>query len=107
DDPVVDHGDAPAAIEVRMRVRVGRLPVRRPSRVADADASGDRLGPEGLLEAVELARALEDRQLRLPLRAVDHAYAGGVVAPVAERAQAAQEDREGLLRADVTDDAAH
>ncbi len=43
DDAVVDDGDPAVAAEVRMGVAVGGGPVRRPARVADADAAGGGL----------------------------------------------------------------
>ena len=44
DDAVVDDDDLAGAVAVRMRVLLGRAPVRRPARVADAVVARQRIG---------------------------------------------------------------
>ena len=53
DDPVVDDGEP--ARGVRMGVGLGRLAVRRPAGVADADRTQERRRGEPGLEVLELA----------------------------------------------------
>jgi hypothetical protein len=103
DDPVVDHRDAPGAVEVGMRVPVRRRAVRRPARVSDPHASGTgRVGRERGLELPELPGALAHLHT-----AVDERDAGGVVASVFQTTKRSKDDRERLVGADVADDSAH
>src|SRR6185503_4103717 len=88
---------------VRVGVLVGRLAVRRPPRVADAEHARRRLLDELLLERAQLAAAADDARHAL----VPDRDAGRVIAAILELAQAADDDRGGLARSDITDDAAH
>src|SRR6202041_3354264 len=47
DDAIVDDRDPAGAIEMRMRILVGRLTVGRPAGVADAGVAGCWLGFQG------------------------------------------------------------
>src|SRR6266850_2291517 len=55
DDPVVDDRSGLRAIDVRMRVLLGRASVRRPARVSDAGGAGGRMRRDDRGEVVELA----------------------------------------------------
>ena len=57
DDPVVDDDDPAGAVAMRMRVLLGRPPVRRPARVADAVRAVERMSGDDFLEARQLAGA--------------------------------------------------
>ena len=46
DDAVMDDGDFPGLVQVRMRVFVGGRAVRGPARMADAERTRDRLGAQ-------------------------------------------------------------
>ena len=54
DDAVVNDDDAARAVAVRVRVLLGRPPVRRPARVADAVGAVERLQPDRLFEIAQL-----------------------------------------------------
>ena len=103
DDAVVDDDDLAGAIAVGMGVLFGRPAVRRPARVADAVVAGERMFGDDVFELRQLARAAPE----LDRTVVDHGHAGRVVAAIFEPAQAVDEDRHDVLRADVTDDSAH
>ena len=62
DDAVVDHRDAFMAVQVGVSVGFAGLAVGGPARVTHADRSLRPVTAQGLLEAIELARLLEDRQ---------------------------------------------
>ena len=101
DDAVVDDGD----LVGRMRVRVvlGRPPMGRPARMADADRAGERLL---LQDGAEIA------ELSFRAAAVDPAIlqrrdAGGIVAAIFEALQAVEQQGSHFRLADDADDAAH
>ncbi len=48
DDPVVDHDESPTTVAVRMRVFLGRSPMRRPTRVAESVGAGQRVAHDHL-----------------------------------------------------------
>ena len=78
--------------------------VGRPPGVADADRGRrERLVGEHLLQVGQLAGLLRRAQLAVG----DDRDPRGVVAPVLEPAQPVQDDVPGVLRTDVTHDAAH
>src|SRR5690606_17272743 len=104
-DAVVDEREPPLVAEMRMRVDVGRAAVRRPAGVADSRAAvGDRVLVQLVDEHPELAGTLAGAELPL---AREHRHPGGVVAPVLEAFEAADEHIEAAARADVSHDSAH
>ena len=94
----------PVAVAMRVRVLLGRTPVRRPARVADAELA---------LERMQLASTSSSRDSLPALRrissiAVPHDRdARRVVAAILQPSQAFDEHRHERLRADVPDNAAH
>ena len=81
DDAVVDDGEPVAS--VRMSVGLGRLAVRRPARVADADRAEERLGRQPRLEIAQLALGAA----ALDMAALQRRDAGRIVAAVFEPLQ--------------------
>ena len=103
DDAVVDDDDLAGAVAVRVGVLLGRPAVRRPARVADAVVAGDRVGGDDVLEVRQLAGAAPQVD-----RAVAHDRdAGRVVAAILELPQPVDQDRDDVLRSDVSDDPTH
>ena len=105
DDPVVDHRDASAAVDMRVRVDERRPAVRRPPRVPDTEMAGRHPG-------AYLGDQLLDAGLRLGdggggAPPVEHRNARRVVPPVLQSLQALEQDRGGLSLTEVTDDPAH
>ena len=101
DDTVVHDRDPRG--RVRMRVVLGRRPVRGPSGMADAGRPGQRRAIEGGGEVA---------QFPLGAAAVDVAIdqrrdAGAVIAAVFQPAQAVQQQRRRRPRSDHANDAAH
>ena len=103
DDPVVNHHDTAAAVDVRVRVLVGRVSVRGPPGVPDPDVAVDRMPLHELREAGELARRLA----HLDAAAVHDGDACGIVAAVLQPAQAVQQDRHSRPLTNIAHDAAH
>ena len=104
DDAVMHHGDAPRAVEVRMRVGVGRPAVRRPARVPQSRAAAEHLDLEALGQTLELALGFTSGEHAL---GVDHRDARAVVAPILQAAQRVQNDRDRVAPPNVAYDAAH
>ena len=103
-DPVVDDGDAPGLVEVRMGIFIGRRPVGGPAGVAHAKVAGDFLPGHHLAQAfVNLPLALDDLQVAL----AQHGHPRAVIAAVFQPPQCLQEDGAGLALANISDDAAH
>ncbi len=92
------------AIAVRVRVLLGRSPVRRPARVADAVGAVERLQTNGLFQVTELALGAADVE-RVPL--VHDRNPGGIIPAIFELPQPVEDDRHDLFVSDVTDDATH
>ena len=103
DDAVVHDRDLAGAVDVRVGVLLARLAVRRPARVADAHATGDRRGVERLLEVDQFADAARDGQLS----GVDDGDARRVVAAVLEPCKPAEQHVSRAAGADVSDDSTH
>src|ERR687891_964965 len=103
DDAVVDDGDPAVAVEVWVRVLVGRRPVGGPPRVAHADRPlRGSVVRELLLQGLELPGALHDGEV-----AVEHGHPGRVVATVFETMEPLEDDGERLVGTNVTDNPAH
>ena len=79
DDAVVNDGDAPAAVPVRMGVAVGRRPVRRPARMRDARRPDEVGRLAALDERGDTARALDAVQGAV---GPQHRDARGVISPI-------------------------
>ena len=104
DDAVVDDGDAPRAVAVRVGVAVGRRSVGRPARVRDAR------GAHGIRRLAALdERGHASRALHAMERAVgrENLEPRGVVSAVLERLESLQEEGRCLVAAGVSYDAAH
>src|ERR687891_598264 len=103
DDAVVDDGDPAVAVEVWVRVLVGRRPVGGPPRVAHTDRPlRGSVVRELLLQGLELPGALHDGEV-----AVEHSHPGRVVATVFETMEPLEDDGERLVGTNVTDNPAH
>ena len=63
DDAVVHDGDLARAVDVRVGVLLARLAVRRPARVPDAHAPGDRDRADRVAQVDELADPAHHRQV--------------------------------------------
>ena len=101
DDPVVNDGDVPR--QVRVRVLVGGAPVGGPPRVPHAARPRNRLLRDPLRQAGDLPLGLADGDSpagldRDPRR---------IVPAILEPPQAVHEDLNAGIRAGVADDAAH
>jgi hypothetical protein len=102
DDAVVDDRHLARAVGVRVGVRVAGRAVGAPAGVADADRPVEA-AVHGLLQVVEFALALADREV-----AVRERDPRRVVAPVFEAFEAREEHVEGIaVVSGVPDDAAH
>ena len=100
DDAVVHDRDPLGS--VRMRVELGRLAVRGPAGVADADSSGKRFAGEPLLQVLELALGAPARQRP----ALERRNAGGVVAAILQALERIDElARDGLTPENSNDPA--
>ena len=103
DDAVVHESDAIAG-NVRMRVALARHAVRGPARVRNAKQPMRRILHQGVLQHFHFADS--SQPLDRP-GAVEHRYAGGVVAAVFEAPQALDEDGEDITLGNGTNDSAH
>ena len=105
DDAVVDDGQFARHVGVRVGVDVVGRPVGGPAGVRDAEGGGGVGAPQAFFQGGDAALGLDDRQP--PVMVLKQRHPGRVVPAVLQALQAFQEDRVGLLRADVSDDAAH
>ena len=103
DDTVVHHRDAAVARHMGMRVGLAGAAVRRPARVADAAGSREIEMTGGVLEAFDLALAVEHLQAAVLL----DCNARRVVAAVLKALEAFDEDVLHGTRSGVADNAAH
>jgi hypothetical protein len=103
-DAVMYDGDFAGLIEVRMGILIRRRPMRGPARVADADRAGGRLlAQQHGQTLVDIAHFLAHMQ---PAPA-QNGHASAVIAAILQPAQTLNEDRAGVLSADVANNAAH
>ncbi len=103
DDPVVNHGNAPALVQVGMSVRSGGRAVSGPPGVAHSQGTRSRVALYVLHQDRKLAGGLLD----LDAATVDNRHAGRVVTPVLHAPQPLQQNWGGLLGADVAYDSTH
>ena len=104
DDAVVDHRNGPGAVAMGVGIDFRRFAVGGPSRMADAEAAGQRACFEGFLQVRQPAQAFAYRQ-----RAVGAAdgHSGGIISPVFQALQAFQEQGNRVFGSHVSDNAAH
>ena len=103
DDAVVHDGDMPATRCMRMRVGLGRPPVRGPSRVPDAARAREVEMRQRVRKAFHLALAAHDGQ-----RAVlNDRHARRVVPAVLEPRKPRHEHALRRARSGISNDAAH
>ena len=103
-DAVVDDGEESVHRHVRMGVDVAGSPMCGPSGVPDAAYAVHLLIPAVAFDQrVHLSAGLEHTDARIAL----NGYAGGIVAPVFQSFQTAQQDRGCLRRACESDYPAH
>ena len=109
DDAVLHHRHPARAIEVGMGVALLRLAVGGPAGVTDAAQARGAGGLEALAEIDELALGPQAVQATggSAGRHLNGGDASGVVAAVFQLAQALQQQRRRLARADHRNDAAH
>ena len=80
---VVNDRNASGLVEMRVRILISGRAVRRPARVANAEAALGRLRLQNLGQTfVNLALFLPDNQI-----GIDHRYAGAVVTAIFEPPQ--------------------
>src|SRR5258708_8018161 len=95
DDPVVNYHDFRSAVEVGMSVLFGRLAVRGPPGVADADRTGHWLGLHDSLERGKLSGASAERYPPI----VNDGDSRRAVAPVFQTAKPVEHHLRSLLAA--------
>jgi hypothetical protein len=104
DDSVVNDGDAPGLVEVRVRILVGRRAMRGPAGVPQAQSAMERAAFQQARKAiVDLALLL----VQLEGAAMQNGDASAVVASVLEAAQAFENDRPGLAFSQISNNSAH
>ena len=103
-DAVMHHHDVALAVAMRVRVLFGGPSVRSPSRVPDSVAAIHRNHADGVFQVAQFALGAAHRQLLVVTIDGD---AGGVVSPVFQPLQALQNNRHGLVPADIAHDSAH
>jgi len=103
DDAIVNHRHLTAAVGLRVGVGLGGRTMGRPPRMTDADRAVQRFVIRLLLQVAELSGGTQDLDLIRP----HDRDSGRVVAAILEAAKTIEEDRNDLVRADVTDDATH
>src|SRR5664280_1244544 len=101
DDAVM--GDRDAVGGVRMGVALGRLAVRGPAGMADADIAGERLARQALFQRGELALGAPASQGAV----IQGGDPGGVVAAVFEALERFDQMAGDRLASDDSDDPAH
>src|SRR4029453_7690680 len=100
----VDPRPLAGAVQVRVGVTVGRLPVGRPPRVPDpGHPRKGGVRPEHLLEGVQLPGLADD----LDLAPAQNLHPGRALPPVLEAPQAGEQDRKRLLTTGIADDPTH
>jgi hypothetical protein len=97
-----DH-DAAGAVAMGMGVLLGRPAVRRPSRMPDPVFPLERIAGDHFLEA----RQLPGAPAQLDLAVAHDRHARRVIPAILEPPQPVDQDRQDVLVADISDDAAH
>jgi hypothetical protein len=104
DDAVVDDDEGAGAVAMGVGVFLRGAAVGGPAGVANAEGAGDGAGGDYGFEVAELAGGAAEFEA---LRASSYGDAGGVIAAVFETAQAFDDDGDGRIGANVTDDSTH
>ncbi len=103
DDAVVNDGDRPRAIGMRVGVVGVGLAVGGPARMSDAHTAGGTVVGEDAFERGDLARGL----LGCDLAVLLHGNPRRIVPAVLEPFEAGNQDVNAILGSDVTHDATH
>ena len=103
DHAIVHEDEAPALVEVGMRILVGYAAVRRPARMADSEMAMRRTVRNDLCQIGDASDGLP----HFDASAIDGGNARRIIAAVFQAPQAVQEDRNRVCPADITNDAAH
>ena len=105
DDAVVDDDEGAGAVAVGVGVLLGGAAVGGPAGVADAEGAGERVGGEDCFEVAKLAGG--SAELHDAVGGAGDGDAGEVVAAVFEAAEAFDDDGDGRIRANVSNDSTH
>jgi hypothetical protein len=100
----VHHNDALGTIAVRMRVFLGRTPVRRPARMPDAVVSVERIQANAFFEIAKLALGAAQRQIVI---LIYNGNARRIVTAVFEFPQAIDNERHNLFVSNISDNSTH
>ena len=104
DDAVMHHHDAPGAVSMRMGVLFGWPAMGRPTGVANAVGAVQRVLPDHFFQVAQLPGRPAQFE---PMSRGPHSDTGGVISAVFQPPQAFQNDRDYVLRADISHDSAH
>ena len=103
DDAVMHHDDVALTVAVRVRVLLGGPPVRRPTRVPDAERAIHRIHADGFFKVAQLAGCAPYLEAAIAI----HGQARRIVPPVFEALQPLQNDGNRFARSDVSYNATH
>ncbi|MCK9589757.1 MAG: hypothetical protein WC076_12205 [Terrimicrobiaceae bacterium] len=103
DDPVVDEGEPPASIEVRVGIFLGDTPVRRPTGMADSGPAMHR----ALLDAFRKIRDAPDGLADFDRSPIQNGDTGRVISPVFQAPQPVEKHGERFRTANVTNNSTH
>src|SRR5688500_7066661 len=104
DDAIVDDGDAPALVPMRVRILVGRRAVGGPARMSEADQPGQGIARKHRRKTfVDLTDPLPD----LELAVAHNRQPRAIVAAVFEAPESIQQHGRGLPFAHITNNSTH
>ena len=106
-DAIVHHGDAAAAIAMRMAVGFGGWAMGGPAGVGDAGSSDERLVLQLGGQVFQLARSAPDADIGGCADTGVHRHAGGVIAAVFEPFEGRQQHLSNVFWSDRAGDSAH
>src|SRR5271168_2324771 len=98
------HHDPAGAISVRMGVLFGWPAVRGPAGVADAIGAMQRMLPDHLFQVAQFPWSAAQFQ---PMSGGPYSNTGRVVSAILQPSQAFKNDRDDVLRTDITHNSAH
>ncbi len=104
DDTIVGQRQNAIATDVRVGVLLGSWTMGGPACVTNSSRGQHGAGGHGLFKLVHSACHARDAN---PFLRADSCYAGAVITAVFQASQSANQERAGLLGADVADNSAH
>ena len=103
DDAIMDDHNRSIRTDMGMGILFGRFPMCRPARMSHADSAGELPLGEFTCQPIDFALPADTAQMPI----LQHGHSCRVIAAILQAVQALNQNRQGLLMPNITDDSTH